>query len=150
MPPSKEHSNMEDSAALISVHPEYAEKIFSGKKRLEFRRRWTTRSVETLFIYATAPVQRIVGFAKIARVTQGTPTQLWRLTRKVDGGISKSKLFAYFGCKRTGVAIELSKVTLMPGGIDPRLCLGRNFRPPQSFRYLSEKEISQINASEKR
>lgn len=141
---------MESRTALISIHPEYAEKIFAGEKKFEFRRRWTNRSVGTLFIYATAPVQRIVGFAKIARVTQGTPTQLWRLTQQVNGGISKSKLFAYFGSSKTGVAIELSKVTPMPSGIDPRLCLGRGFRPPQSFRYLSEKEISQINSGGKR
>lgn len=141
---------MESRTALISIHPEYAEKIFAGEKKFEFRRRWTSRSVETLFIYATAPVQRIVGFAKIARVTQGTPTQLWRLTHQVNGGFSKSKLFAYFRSSKTGVAIELSKVTPMPSGIDPRVCLGRGFRPPQSFRYLSEKEISQINSGGKR
>ena len=141
---------MESRTALISIHPEYAEKIFAGEKKFEFRRRWTSRSVETLFIYATVPVQRIVGFAKIARVTQGTPTQLWRLTHQVNGGFSKSKLFAYFGSSKTGVAIELSKVTPMPGGIDPRLCLGRGFRPPQSFRYLSEKEILQINSGGKK
>ena len=141
---------MESRTALISIHPEYAEKIFAGEKKFEFRRRWTNRSVGTLFIYATAPVQRIVGFAKIARVTRGTPTQLWRLTQQVNGGISKSKLFAYFGSSKTGVAIELSKVTPMLRGIDPRLCLGRGFRPPQSFRYLSEKEISQINSGGKR
>jgi predicted transcriptional regulator len=141
---------MESRTALISIHPEYAEKIFAGEKKFEFRRRWTSRSVETLFIYATAPVQRIVGFAKIARVTQGTPTQLWRLTHQVNGGFSKSKLFAYFGSSKTGVAIELSKVTPMPSGIDPRLCLGRGFRPPQSFRYLNEKEILQINSGGKR
>jgi predicted transcriptional regulator len=141
---------MECRAALISIHPEYAEKIFAGEKKLEFRRRWASRSVETLFIYATAPVQRIVGFAKIARVTKGTPTQLWRLTQQVNGGISKSELFAYFGSSKTAVAIELSMATLMPNRIDPRLCLGRGFRPPQSFRYLSEKEISQINSGGKR
>jgi predicted transcriptional regulator len=141
---------MESKTALISIHPEYAQKIFAGEKKFEFRRRWTSRSVETLFIYATAPVQRIVGFAKIARVTKGTPAQLWRLTQQVNGGISKDKLFTYFGSSMTGVAIELSKVTPMPGGIDPRLCLGRGFRPPQSFRYLSDMEISQINSGRKR
>jgi len=141
---------MESRAALISIHPEHVERIFSGAKRLEFRRRWTSRSVQTLFIYATAPIQRIVGFVKIARVTQGTPTQLWRLTQEGDGGISRSKLFAYLGSTRTGVAIELSKVTPMPGGVDPRLCFGRDFRPPQSFRYLSEKEIAQINSGRKK
>ena len=76
---------MESKAALISIHPKYVEKIFSGAKKLEFRRRWTARSVETLFFYATAPVRRIVGFAKVARVTQGTPTQLWQLARESEG-----------------------------------------------------------------
>jgi len=138
---------MDSRAVLISIHPEYVEKILLGKKKLEFRRRWTTRPVETLFIYATAPVQHIVGFAKVVRVTQGTPTQLWQLAREIEGGISRRKLFAYLGGSRAGVAIELSKVTLMPAGIDPRLCLGRNFRPPQSFRHLSEKEVLRINLS---
>lgn len=135
---------MERKAALISIHPEYADKIISGAKKLEFRRRWTARSVETLFIYATAPVQRIVGFAKVARVTQGTPTQLWRLTTGVGGGITRRKLFTYLAGSKTGVAIELKKVTLMPGGVDPWVCLGRGFRPPQSFKYLSDTQVLQI------
>ena len=137
---------MENRVALISIHPEHVERIFSGAKKLEFRRRWTTRSVGTLFIYATAPVQRIVGFAKIARVTQGTPTQLWRLTREIEGGITRRKLLTYLAGSRTGVAIELKKITLVPGGVDPRVCLGRGFRPPQSFKYLSDNQVLQINA----
>ena len=141
---------MDSRTALISIHPEHAEKILSGTKKLEFRRRWTTRSVKTLFIYVTAPVQRIIGFATIARVTQGTPNQLWRLSREIDGGISRRQLFHYFDGSRRGVAIELKKITLVPGGTDPRLCLGSNFRPPQSFRYLSKIEISQIYSGRKR
>ena len=141
---------MESRTALISIHPEYARRILAGDKKFEFRRRWTSRPVDTLFIYATAPVQRIVGFATIARVTYGTPTQLWRLTQQPNAGISKSKLFAYLGSARTGVAIELSKVTPMPSGIDPRLCLGQGFRPPQSFKYLNENEVSKINVSRKK
>lgn len=140
---------MQSSAALISVHPEYAEKILSGIKKLEFRRRWTTRSVKTIFIYATAPVQLIVGFATVARVTKGTPTQLWKLSRAIDGGISRRKLFNYLEGSRCGVAIELQEITLFPGGADPRLCLGDNFRPPQSFRYLTADEILQIYSRRK-
>lgn len=137
---------MERRVALISMHPEYADKILSGEKKLEFRRRWPIRSIDILFIYATAPVQRIVGFAKVARVTQGTPTQLWRLTKGLKGGITRRKLFTYLAGKKTGVAIELKKITLLPGGIDPRVCLGRRFRPPQSFKYLSENDVMRIKA----
>lgn len=136
---------MERRVALISIHPVYAAMLLSGEKKLEFRRRWSARSVETLFIYATAPVQRIVGFAKVARVTQGTPTQLWRLTKEMKGGVTRRKLFTYLAGRKTGVAIEIKKVTLFPGGVDPRVCLGREFRPPQSFRYLSDREVLQIN-----
>ncbi|HBP87252.1 MAG TPA: hypothetical protein DD706_06105 [Nitrospiraceae bacterium] len=136
---------MERRVALISIHPEYADKILSGEKKLEFRRRWPTRSIDILFIYATAPVQRIVGFAKVGRVTQGTPTQLWRLTKDIKGGITRRKLFSYLAGKETGFAIELKKITLLPGGVDPRVCLGRGFRPPQFFKYLSEREVLQIN-----
>ena len=32
---------MESRAALISIHPEHVERIFSGAKKIEFRRRWT-------------------------------------------------------------------------------------------------------------
>ena len=96
---------MESRAALISIHPEHVERIFSGVKRLEFRRRWTSRSVETLFIYATAPVQRIVGFVKVARVTQGTPTNR-RLTQEGDGGISKSKLLLTWGALGRGLRLN--------------------------------------------
>lgn len=138
---------MVSSTVLISIQPEYAKKILSGEKKLEFRRRWTPRSVKTLVIYATAPIQRIVGFATVAGVTQGTPSELWDLTRQCEGGISKPKLLAYLKNSRTGVAIELSKVTSVPGGIDPWICLGRGFRPPQSFRYLSQDELARITSA---
>lgn len=138
---------MESSTALISIHPEYALRILEGSKKLEFRRRWTNRSVSTLVIYATAPIKRIVGFAQVAGVTQGTPTELWRLTKRVDGGISKAKLLAYLGGSKKGVAIELRKIRALPGGIDPRMCLGSAFRPPQSFRYLNKEEVFRLTSA---
>jgi predicted transcriptional regulator len=141
---------MDNSAALISIQPEYATKILAGEKKLEFRRRWTARTVKTLVIYATAPVQRIVGLATVAGVTQGTPTQLWQLTKRCDGGITKPRLFAYLKNSPTAVAIELSKITRLPGGIDPWRCLGPDFRPPQSFRYLSQNELALITSARRR
>ena len=141
---------MDSSAALISIQPEYATKILAGEKKLEFRRRWTPRTVKTLVIYATAPVKRIVGFATVAGVTQGTPTQLWQLTRRCDGGITKPRLFEYLKNSSTAVAIELTKITRLPGGVDPWCCLGPDFRPPQSFRYLSQNELALITSARRR
>ncbi len=141
---------MGDNTVLISIHPEYADMILAGEKKFEFRRRWTARPVKSLFIYATTPIQRIVGFAKVVRVEQGTPTQLWQLTRKTNAGISRRKLFDYLKGSKTAVAIELGKITPIHGLVDPRKCLGRGFRPPQSFRYLSQDEIIKININGKK
>lgn len=140
---------MEGKAVLISIHPKHAEKILSGEKKIEFRRRWTTQPVKALFLYATAPIQRIVGSVKVARITQDTPTQLWWLAKKTESGMSRRQLYSYLvGCKK-GVAIQLGTVKSLPKEIDPRKCLGRDFRPPQSFRYLTEDEILKINSVEK-
>ena len=146
---SKRCSIMESKTVLLSIHPKHAEKILSGEKKIEFRRRWTTQPVKALFLYATAPIQRIVGLVKVVHVTQDTPTQLWWLAKKIESGMSRRQLYSYLmGCKK-GVAIQLGEVKPLTKEIDPRKCLGRGFRPPQSFRYLTENEILRIKSVEK-
>ena len=141
---------MESKTVLISIHPKHAGKILLGEKKIEFRRRWTTQPVKALFLYATAPIQRIVGLVTVVRVTQDTPTQLWELAKKIESGMSRRQLFSYLrGCKK-GVAIQLDKMQTFQKGVDPRKCLGHGFRPPQSFRYLTEDEIIKINSVEKK
>ena len=141
---------MEGRAVLISIHPKHAEKILSGEKKIEFRRRWATQPVKVLFLYATAPIQRIVGLVTVVRVTQNTPTQLWWLAKKTESGMSKRQLFSYLGGCKMGVAIQLGQVKTLQKEVDPRKCLGRGFRPPQSFRYLTENEILKITSVEKK
>lgn len=135
---------MEDKAVLISIHPEYVNKILSGEKRLEFRRSWTATPVKSLVIYATSPMQRIVALAEIKQVYVGPKTKLWGLSQKMGGGISRRKLFFYLAGKKSPVAIELAKVQEIIGGLDPKNIFGKNFRPPQSFCYLNKDDYLQI------
>jgi len=136
---------MEDRAVLISIHPEYVNKILSGEKRLEFRRSWTSIPVKLLVIYATSPVQRIVALAEIKQVYVGPKTKLWNLSQKMGGGgISRRKLFSYLAGKKNPVAIELAEVQEIPGGLDPKELYGKDFRPPQSFCYLNKDAYLQI------
>lgn len=128
------------NAALISIHPGYVEKIISGEKRLEFRRSWAATPVNYLAIYATSPVKRIVAFAEIGRTIKGSKTQLWELSRKEGGGISRRKLFAYLDGKKEAVALELKRKIKLDTEVDPFDIFGPDFRPPQSFRYLTNEE----------
>lgn len=133
------------NAALISIHPEYAEKILAGEKRLEYRRRWAATPVDVLVIYATAPVQRVVGLAQVATVVHGSKTKLWELGKRHGGGISRRKLFAYLTGKKEAVAIALGKCHAFELPLDPHVLFESEFKPPQSFRYLNSSEINRIN-----
>lgn len=135
---------MEGNAALISIHPGYVEKILSGEKRLEFRRSWAANQVDILVIYSTMPVQQIVAVAKIGHIFRGSKSRLWELARIKGGGISRRKLFGYMQGKKEGVALELLNVFRIDDGICPWSLFGDGFRPPQSFRYLSQNEITKL------
>lgn len=132
------------NAALISIHPGYAEKIISGEKRLEFRRSWAVSPVDLLVIYATAPVQRVVALAEVGQVIRGSKTKLWELARDDGGGISRRKLFAYLDGKQNGIALQLLRRLKIGDGIDPHAIFGPGFRPPQSFRYLMPGEFEML------
>ena len=133
------------NVALISIHPKFAEKILSGEKRLEFRRIWAAQPVDVLVIYATSPVQRIVGLAWIEGVHQGSKTKLWELGKLHGGGISRRKLFAYLDGRKEAVALAIGKCHRLTEALDPRRLFNTNFKPPQSFRYLRSEEIQQLN-----
>lgn len=133
---------MQSNAALISIHPVYVDKILSGEKRFEFRRSWATAPVEFLVIYATAPVQRIVAIAKIGRTIRASKSRLWAVARESGPGITRDKLFTYLYGKDEGVALELVQRIIINEQIDPRKIFGKEFSPPQSFRYLKDKEMA--------
>lgn len=121
--------------ALLSVHPRYASKILSGEKRLEFRKLWPGKPVRAFVIYATAPIQKIVGIAYVKEVHCGSPTALWRLARKVGGGVSRRDLYHYFRGRARGFGIEIESVDSCSPRLEPAQFLEK-FSPPQSFAWL--------------
>lgn len=70
------------NVALISIRPGFVEKILAGEKRLEFRRNWAVNPVDTLVIYSTAPIKRIVATVDVVGVTEGSPTALWGVAQE--------------------------------------------------------------------
>ena len=136
---------MEDRAVLISINPEYAEKILSGEKKLEFRRSWGENQVRYMVIYVTSPQQKIVAVAEIKEVHRGSRQQFWKLAKEKGGGISKRMLFNYLKGSRNPVAIEIANVRKLEKGLDPKIVIGVNFRPPQSFNYLNKEYMNRIN-----
>lgn len=123
---------------LLSIKPEYAEKILKDKKKYEFRKVLPRRyplGGGTVIIYATRPVSKVVGEFSIEKVISDTPSGIWRKTKHLSG-IEKSFFDKYFFGRRVAHAIKIRKTKRY--SLPKELCsvIGSN-RPPQSFCYLN-------------
>ncbi|TCD54124.1 ASCH domain-containing protein [Alloscardovia theropitheci] len=122
--------------ALLSIKPEYVERILSGEKTFEFRRKVFKRDdVDTLVIYASSPVQRVVAQAKITRILSDTPESIWQFTHEF-GGINREAYFHYFHDTTLAHAIELADVDCFDEPLPLREYAPNLTVPPQSFAYL--------------
>ena len=120
---------------ILSIQPTYCNMIFSGQKRYEYRKRVFTRSdIDRLYIYATKPICRIVGYFTIDEVIKDTPSNLWTNTHK-EGVISKEEFDKYFKNRHTAHAIKIGEVVKLDNPIDPKVVI-KDFRAPQSFMYV--------------
>lgn len=121
---------------LLSINPEYADKILAGSKKYEFRKKLANKTVDKIMIYSTAPIMKVVGEVEVLKTISSSPSALWEFTKK-SAGITRDKFRKYFkGCK-VAYAYELGKVIQY----NPPKELGE-FNvdlPPQSFIYLSIK-----------
>lgn len=120
--------------ALMSIHPQYADRILDGTKRVEFRKRPVAADVTHVLVYATAPVSAVVGAFTVHDQHTASPQMLWRQFRQV-AGISWSDFRDYYAGRSAGTGIAVGDVMHAP----QPLCLRRDVgvqHPPQSFQYL--------------
>lgn len=119
---------------LLSINPEYVDKIFSGAKKYEYRRNiFKNKNVKIIVIYCTYPVKKIVGEFSIEKIVKDYPEKLWNLVPD-NTGIEKSKFIKYFDKKDEGYAIKIGEVKkyTTPKELTD-FCIKR---APQSFQYL--------------
>lgn len=131
------------NSIVLSIKPKYAELILSGSKTVEFRRAWAAKAVDTIAIYASAPIQKLIGVVQVSELVRATPTTLWGYCSSHGGGLSKAELSLYFKGKDTGFAILLHDAKRLPQGVDPKKVI-KNFSPPQSFRYITAVEMRKL------
>lgn len=119
---------------MLSIKPQYVRSILGGSKRYEFRKVKCRANIDTIVIYATAPLMQVVGEVEVSGVIEDCPEQVWRLTSDFSG-ISKDFFDQYYGHATRAVAYRLGKVHQYS---HPRRLqdLGVS-SAPQSFVYLS-------------
>lgn len=120
---------------VLSIKPEFANKIFEGTKKYEFRRAiFKNPNIKKVVVYSSSPVQKIIGEFEIDRIIIHDLETLWNKTKKYSG-ISEDFFFQYFDNKKKGFAIKIKNTKLYQ---TPR-CIRQDYNlfPPQSFLYLT-------------
>lgn len=118
---------------MLSIRPEYVDKIISGEKKYEYRTKVANSAIKKIVIYATDPIKKVVAEAEVI-MTLSIPTeQLWNYT-KDQSGISKDFFDNYFQGRDRAYAYKLGKITVYE---KPKELIEFNIkRAPQSFIYL--------------
>lgn len=126
---------------ILSIKPEFANKIFDGNKKFEFRRSiFKNRSVSKVIVYASSPISKIIGEFEIGEILFEDLDALWKHTKE-HSGITEDYFFDYFTGKENGFALEIREVIRYK----KELCIKEAFgkAPPQSFAYVDESVVSQ-------
>lgn len=121
---------------LLSIKPEFVDKIFQGTKRVEFRRVLFRRTdVSCVIVYASSPVQRVIGEFEIDEILSSSVEELWDATHTV-AGISKQYFYEYFEGKPIANAIKIGRIKKYR---TPQKLSRYNIQcAPQSFVYIEE------------
>lgn len=129
--------------ALLSIKPAYVREILEGRKTVEFRKRGFKRAVTHVVIYASAPVQRVVGWFRTNASEEMSPSALWKKFRTV-GGITESAFKEYYGSASAGVAIHVTE----PHRLQNPIPLGKITAspPPQSYAYLPANTLKALDS----
>lgn len=128
---------------LISVKPEFAEKIFTGTKRIELRKsRPRVAAGDIVIVYSTLPEKAVVGICAVKEVLTETPVALWKNYHE-ELGIDKKRYFEYYKDIGIAVGIVLTSTQRFLEKI-PLETIRKDFpqfSPPQTFKYFQRDEV---------
>ena len=119
---------------LLSIKPEFAFQIFEGTKKFEFRKViFKNPNVKIVIVYASSPVQRVIGEFEIDDILSSAPSEIWMHTKNYSG-ITEDFFYKYFADREIAHAIKIKNTKKY----EQPLHLKDNYNvfPPQSYVYL--------------
>lgn len=140
---------------LLSIKPEYAHKIFSGEKTVELRRvRTRLNTGDLVLIYVSSPRKALVGTFEVEHISQIKLEDVQRDLNKFwtqvkdKAGISSEKFENYYRGASLVVGIFVRNVITFDVPIDLEQVRKKmpKFKPPQSYHYLTDSEMSVLKS----
>lgn len=85
-------------AIILPIKKVYADLIYSGNKKYEFRKRLCKKDIEKIYLYETSPVRMVTGEVMIESKIVCEKEELWTIAED-KAGIEKESYYEYFnGC----------------------------------------------------
>lgn len=129
---------------LVSIKPEFANRIFDGSKKIELRKSSpNVNPGDLMIVYSTFPEMAVIGVCKIDTIIKSSPKEIWTNYSELLG-IDKERFFDYYSDYNTAIGIVLKSAKRFKE-IIPLKKIKENypsFSPPQTFRYLERDMIS--------
>lgn len=128
---------------LVSIKPEFVDKIFNHTKKIELRKVSPNANPgDLMIIYSTYPEMAIVGICRIERVIRDTPVEIWKKHSDYLG-IDKARFFDYYSNSTYAVGIVIDNARRLRSKIPLQSIKNRfpSFSPPQTFKYFSRKVV---------
>lgn len=134
---------------LLSIRPEYANKIFNRTKTVELRRirPRLLNEGDRVVVYVSSPQQAVVGSFKVDNIVEKPVTELWEEVEKL-AGISHEDFYDYYYGARLGVGIFLKDIHRFSQPVELHRLRNKlpNLKPPQSFRYLTDNQFNIVTS----
>jgi predicted transcriptional regulator len=128
--------------AFYPIKPIYSERIFSGEKTFELRKKLPNSDVAYIIVYSTVPVGKVVGYAKVKALHKKSLGELWDMVSR-HAGISEQDYRAYFDGADCACAIEIESVKRFVRPF-PVSEISSGFIIPQSFCYLDDAVFNRL------
>lgn len=122
---------------VLSIRPQYSDKIVNGTKTVELRRRFPVSAPKgtIAYIYSTSPVRAIIGVAEIKDVLKLPIAEIWRQFEN-QAFITKADFDKYFEGVDLGYVLLFERARSFSQPMPLSLLREQfDFEPPQSFLY---------------
>lgn len=134
------------SVVLLSVRAPYAERLLSGAKTVEFRRRrWNVPDGATVLLYASRDRREIVGSFIVESTEVGSRTAMW-VSHGARSSLTRREYREYFAGATVAVAISVGQVRRLdkPLPLSELRRRSPTFNVPQSYRFMSADELGVV------
>lgn len=119
---------------VISIKPEFANKILNGEKKVEYRKVIPKNSAGSyFFVYSSAPEKKVICVFKCTRIiVDKDKEKVWNKT-KAHAGITKEYFDEYFKDKNYACALVIEDVIPTLLGEMEKLSYYYINTPPQNY-----------------